>query len=164
MWRALSEKRKKSNTPLLSPHPNQESTILRLPEMCLQIWMILCYKRLYIYIKKNSSQQKRNRLPALGVRRKSKNRLNQENWKNNNWKNNNRKNRTVKKNRLNRLKFLKNRPVRFGSGFISLKPNRNEPKPEKNKKNWVKPVWTGFCPKKPNRTETGRFEPVSVFF
>jgi len=53
---------------------------------------------------------------------------------------NNRKNRTEKKNRLNRLHFLKNRPVWFGSGFISKKP------------------------KKPNRTETGRFDPVSVRF
>jgi beta-lactamase regulating signal transducer with metallopeptidase domain len=44
------KKKKKSNTPLLSPHPNQESTILCLPDMCLQIWMILCYKRIYIYI------------------------------------------------------------------------------------------------------------------
>jgi hypothetical protein len=32
------------------------------------------------------------------------------------------------------------------------------------KKNRVKPVRTGFCPKKPNRTETGRLELVSVFF
>jgi len=122
----------------------------------------------------------------------------------------NRKNRTEKKNRLNRLHFWKNRPVRFGFGFISKKPkkpNRNrqktrkqtepnrknraktepnrknrakpkktEPKPEKtepkprkpsqNRKNRAKPVWTGFCPKKtePNRTETGRFDPVSVRF
>jgi len=61
---------------------------------------------------------------------------------------NNRKNRTVKKNRLNRLKFWKNRPVRFGFGFISLKtekPNRNEPKPKTNR---AKLVWTFFCPKK----------------
>jgi len=108
-----------------------------------------------------------------------------------------------KKNRLNRLIFKKNRPVRFGFGFINKKPkkpNRTEPKPTKNRKkpsqtgktepnqknrakpkkpsqnqkkprkpsqnrkNWVKPVWTGFCPKKPNRTETGRFDPVSVRF
>jgi len=49
-------------------------------------------------------------------------------------------------------------------------PNRTQTKkkPEKNQsqtwKNWAKPVWTDFCPKKPNRTETGRFELVSVFF
>jgi hypothetical protein len=83
----------------------------------------------------------------------------------------------VKKNRLN---FWKNRPIRFGFGFISLKPkkpNRTKPKQKKSSqtgKNWaktsqtgknrVKPVWTGFCSKKPNRTETDRFEPVSVFF
>jgi hypothetical protein len=96
---------------------------------------------------------------------------NQENWKKNNWKN-----RTVKKNRLNQLKFWKNRPVQFGFGFISLKPKKpnwiektepNWKKPsqiKKNRKNRAKPVWTSFCPKKLNRTETGRFEPVSVFF
>ena len=97
-----------------------------------------------------------------------------------------------KKTRLNRLKFWKNRSVQFG--FISKKlkkPNRTESKPEKNRaktepnqknqaknrknrakiektkpnqKNRAKPVWTGFCPKKPNRTETGRFDPVSVQF
>jgi hypothetical protein len=73
---------------------------------------------------------------------------------------NNRKNWTVKK---NRLKFWKNRMVRFGFGFISLKPTkpiRTEP----TGKNRAKPIWTGFCPKKPNRTETGRFEPVSFRF
>jgi len=53
-------------------------------------------------------------------------------------------------------------------------PNRNKPsqnqkkprKPSQNRKNRVKPVWTGFSPKKaePNRTETGRFDSVSVFF
>jgi hypothetical protein len=37
----------------------------------------------------------------------------------NNWKN-----QTVKKNRLNHLKFWKNQPVRFGFGFISLKPKK----------------------------------------
>jgi hypothetical protein len=75
--------------------------------------------------------------------------------------------------------------VRFGFGFISLKlkkPNRTEPKPEKTESNrkkpsqtkpkpsqtrkkpsqTEKPSQTGFCPK--NRTETGRFEPVLVFF
>ena len=96
----------------------------------------------------------------------------------NNWKN-----RIEKKNRLNRLNFWKNRPVRFGFGFISKKPKKpnrtetdkkpekkpsqTEPKPRKpsqNRKNRAKPVWTGFCLKKPNRTETGRFDPVSVFF
>jgi hypothetical protein len=37
----------------------------------------------------------------------------------------------MKKNRLNRLEFLQNRPVRFGFGFISLKlkkPNRTQTK------------------------------------
>ena len=72
----------------------------------------------------------------------------------NNWKN-----QTVKK---NRLKFWKNRPVRFAFGFRSLKlkkPIRTEPKPKKiesNQKNRSKPVWTSFCPK--NWTEP---KPVS---
>jgi len=78
----------------------------------------------------------------------------------------------VKKNRLNRLKFWKNRPVLFGFCFLSLepkKPNRtekNQKKTEPNRKNRAKseknrakpkkrakPVWTGFCSKKSNRTE-----------
>jgi len=98
-----------------------------------------------------------------------KNRLNRENRKKNN-----RKNRTEKKTRLNRLNFWKNRPVRFRFYKQKTKKtelNRNrqktEPKPRKpsqNRKNRAKLVWTGFCPKKPNRTETGRFDPVSVFF
>jgi len=33
------------------------------------------------------------------------------------------------------------------------KPSQNRKKPSQNRKNRVKPVWTGFCPKKPNRTE-----------
>jgi hypothetical protein len=36
-------------------------------------------------------------------------------------------------------------------------------KTEPNLKKWAKLVWTGFFPKKPNRTETGRFEPILVF-
>jgi hypothetical protein len=71
----------------------------------------------------------------------------------------------------NRLKFKKNRPVWFGFGFIRLKlkkPNRTE----KTESNWKKPSQTEkFEPSRfepvfflKNRTETGRFEPVSVFF
>ena len=55
-----------------------------------------------------------------------------------------------KKNQKNRI-VKKTRPVRFGFGFISLKskkPNWTEPKLKKNR---AKPVWTGFCPKKPNQ-------------
>jgi len=96
----------------------------------------------------------------------------QKNWKNRlnkeNRKKINRKNRTVKKNRLNRLKFWKNRPVRFDFGFISKKPNWTQTgkkpsqtrKTEQNRKNRAKPVWTGFFPKKPNRTKTSGFDPV----
>jgi len=60
-----------------------------------------------------------------------------------------------KNNRKNRLKFWKNRPVRFS--FISKKTNWTKPKPKKtepNRKNRAKPVWTGFCPKKPNRNRS----------
>ena len=83
--------------------------------------------------------------------------------KKNNWKY-----RTVKKNRLNWLEFLKNRPVRFH------KPETEKTEPNPNWKNRAKPkkssqtgknqtvpnrnrsVWTGFCSKKtePNRTRS----------
>ena len=71
-----------------------------------------------------------------------------------NWKKNNRKNRTEKKNRLNRLNFLKNRPVRFGFGFITEKPNRTEPKPTNNR------AKTGKNRAKTGKPEPNRFEPV----
>jgi len=57
----------------------------------------------------------------------------------------------TKKTKLNRNR--KNRK--------KTEPNRKKPSQTKNQ---AKSVWTDFCPKKPNRTETGRFEPVSVFF
>jgi len=100
--------------------------------------------------------------------KKLKNRLNYENQKTNN-----RKNQTVKKTRFNQLKFKKNRPVRFRiykSDIKKTKLNQTEPKqknrakPEKNRAKPKKPSQTGFCLKKLNRTETGRFEPVSVRF
>ena len=97
-----------------------------------------------------------------------------------NRKNNNRKNRTVKK---NRLKFWKNRPVRFFKpGTRKTKSNPNRKKPEKNRaktelnrKNRANPEKNQAKTEKtePNRfepvfalknqTKTGRFEPVSVF-
>jgi hypothetical protein len=55
--------------------------------------------------------------------------------------------------RLNRLKFWKNQPVRFSFDFISLKPKKPS-----------QPGLNQFLSKKPNRTETGQFEPVSVQF
>ena len=75
-----------------------------------------------------------------GEQKNQKNRLNRENQKKNN-----RKNRIVKK---NRLEFLKNQPVRFGLGFISLKlENRTESnrtqtkkKTEPNRKKPSRPV------------------------
>ena len=63
----------------------------------------------------------------------------------------------------NRLKFWKNRPVRFGFGFISLKlkkPNRTQTEKNRAKlaKNRVKPEKT-----EPNRkTKPNQFEPVFV--
>jgi hypothetical protein len=75
------------------------------------------------------------------------------------------------KNRLNRLKFWKNRPVRFDFSFISLKlknePNRtkkkNQKKPEP-KPSQTEPKRFELIFVLKNQTETGRFEPVSVFF
>jgi hypothetical protein len=56
----------------------------------------------------------------------------------------------VKKNRLNRLEFLKNRPVRFL--FYKPENKKTEPKPKK-------PSQTGK-----NRAETGWFESILVFY
>ena len=80
----------------------------------------------------------------------------------------------MKKTRLNRLEFWKNRSVRFRfykPETEKTEPNRTEPKPKKtepnrkktepnwktdpNRKNQAKPVWTGFYSK--NQTKTGRF-------
>jgi hypothetical protein len=68
-------------------------------------------------------------------------------------KKNNRKNQTMKKNWLNRLEFKKKKePVRFGFGFISLKPkNLNRTLTEKTrKKNRAKL----------EKNRASRFEPV----
>jgi hypothetical protein len=51
--------------------------------------------------------------------------------------------------------------VRFGFGFISLKPkksNQIESKPKKPSQTGKKTSQTGFYPKKPNRTEISRFD------
>jgi len=85
----------------------------------------------------------------LGWAKKLKNRLNRENRKKII-----RKNRTVKK---NRLKFWKNRPDRFGFGFISLKPKKsnrtetNQAKPKKTEPNRAKT--------NPNRKNRAKTEP-----
>jgi hypothetical protein len=80
----------------------------------------------------------------------------------------------MKKYRLNWLEFFKNQPVRFGFGFISLKlkklnrtqtrKNSTEPKPKKTKSNRKKTEQNWKNQAKPSQTETGRFEPVSVWF
>jgi hypothetical protein len=62
------------------------------------------------------------------------------------------------KNRLNRLKFWKNRPVRFGFGFINLKPK----KPKRTEPKRKKPSQTGKKPSQNEKTEPNRFEPVFV--
>jgi hypothetical protein len=57
--------------------------------------------------------------------------------------------------------------VRIDFGFISLKlkkPNQTEPNWKKTEPNWSQTGLNRFCPNKPNRTETGRFELVSAFF
>jgi len=43
--------------------------------------------------------------------------------------------------------------------FYKPETEKTEPNPNRKKQSQ-----TGFCPKNPNRTETGQFEPVSVFF
>jgi len=61
----------------------------------------------------------------------------------------------VKKNQLNRLKFLKNQPVRFGFGFISLKQKKqNRTKPNLNRKNKKNLSQTA---KKPSKIDLNRF-------
>ena len=73
---------------------------------------------------------------------------------------NNQKNRTVIK---NRLKFWKNRIKVEPKNLKKLSQiGKSRAKPKK----WDKPVWTGFCPKKPNKNQsvwTG-FGLVLVFF
>jgi len=74
----------------------------------------------------------------LGVSKKTEKLIKSRKLEKNNWKN-----RTVKK---NRLKFWKNWPVRFGFGFISLKPKKlNRTETEKNRAktepNWFEPVF-----------------------
>jgi hypothetical protein len=65
------------------------------------------------------------------------------------------------------IRILKNRPVRFGFGFISLelkKPNRIEPKPKKPGKtepNWKKPSQTRKKPSQTGKIESNWFEPIS---
>jgi hypothetical protein len=77
----------------------------------------------------------------------------------------------VKKNRLNRLKFWKNQPVRFGFGFISLKlkkPNRTQTGKQTSQtgkqtsQTGKKPSQTGKKPSQTEKTESNRFEPVFV--
>jgi len=70
------------------------------------------------------------------------------------------------------IKILKNRLVRFWFWFYKLETEKTEPNPNKKnrKKPEPKPSQTEkiepnrFCPKKPNRTETGLFEPVRFGF
>jgi len=85
------------------------------------------------------------------MRKKSKNWLNRENQKKNN-----RKKQTVKK---NRLKFWKNRPVRF----YKHETEKTEPNP--NRKNQKKPSQTRKTEPKLSqieKTESNRFELVFV--
>jgi hypothetical protein len=72
-----------------------------------------------------------------------------------------------------RFRFYKKKTKKTKSNRTETekKPEKNQVKTEPNRKktsqNRVKPEkpsQTGFCPKKPNPTETGRFDPVSVRF
>ena len=63
-----------------------------------------------------------------------------------------------------RFRFYKQKTKKIEPNPNRKKPEKKpEPKPEKTK---PKPVWTGFCSKKlePNRTKTGWFDSVSVWF
>jgi hypothetical protein len=60
------------------------------------------------------------------------------------------------------IKILKNQTGPNPNKKTKKNQSQTGKKPESNWKNRPKPVWTDFYPK--NRTETGRFEPVSVRF
>jgi len=115
--------------------------------MTLYLCPILCTSRLYIQ--------------WLGIVKKQKKLRKSEK---NNWKN-----QTVKKKPIKILKkptgSVRFRFYKFKTEKTESNPNwKNRKKPSQNRKNRAKLVWTGFCPKKSNRTETGRFEPGLVFF
>ena len=72
---------------------------------------------------------------------------------------------------INPIKIFKKPTGSVRFRFISLKPkkpNQTQTQTKKNRakqeKTEPKSSQTGFCPKKPNWTETSRFELVSVFF
>jgi len=72
---------------------------------------------------------------------------------------NNRKNRTVKK-MIKPIKILKKRTglVRFGFGFISLKPkNQTEPNRKKTKPNQFEPVFVLKNRTEPNPVDLNQF-------
>jgi len=107
-------------------------------------------------IKRDDKDSERtwNTCLALGVSKKTGKPIKPRKPEKNNWKN------QTEKNRLNRLNFWKNRPVRFGFGFIRKKPSRTEPKPTKNRKKTRakpdKPSQNRAKPKKPSQTEKNR--------
>jgi len=94
-------------------------------------------------------------------KKKSKNQLNQENWKKNK--------KTELKKSIKLIKILKKPVGSIWFWFYKQKTKKTEPnqietkknlaepsqieKTEPNQKNQAKPVWTGFCPKKPNQIE-----------
>jgi len=67
-----------------------------------------------------------------------------------------------------RFRFYKQKTEKTEPKQKKTEPNRkNRAKTEKTEPKPEKPSQTGlnrFCPKKPNRTETGQFDPVSVRF
>jgi len=62
-----------------------------------------------------------------------------------------------------RFRFYKQKTEKTEQNPNRKKTEPNQKNLSQNRENRAKPVWTGFCPKKPNRTETGWFDPVSVF-
>jgi len=75
----------------------------------------------------------------------------------------------MKKTRLNRLKFWKNRPVWFGFGFISLKPkkkpNRTQTRKKQSQTGKKRAKLKKTEPKREKKrakTEPNWFEPVFI--
>ena len=84
--------------------------------------------RFEIWVKNNPTKRK-----ALGVSKKTKKPIKPRKPKKKTEKT------EPKKKPIKPIKLLKNRPVRFGFGFISKKPNQTE-----TEKNWAKTEQTGL--------------------
>jgi len=87
----------------------------------------------------------------IGVSEKTKKPIKPRKPEKNNWKN-----QTVKKKPIKPIRILKKPTGSVPVLQVWNRTEQNEPnqkKPSQNWKNRAKPVSTGFCSKKPNRTE-----------